>query len=249
MTSMTGSAEGAAATRPENLALFFQEVLTAIVRLRVNRQPVSDAESFRHHIREALKTAAQQARDRGGYSMDDVRFATFAMVAFLDESILNSRNPLFADWPRKPLQEELFGTHVAGEVFFQNLQKVLGGNDSAALADVLEVQYLCMLLGYAGRFTGGSRGDRESPMSAAREKIRRIRGPMRELSPAWSLPPEAEPRTKDPWLRRLAWMTAALVLLTLLLFGGYKLSLGSGVSRMHIAAAGRHNQAPAQWYI
>ena len=41
-----------AQTRTENLALHFQEVLTAIVRLRANRQAVSDAESFRHHIRE-----------------------------------------------------------------------------------------------------------------------------------------------------------------------------------------------------
>ena len=48
------------------------------------------------------------------------------MVAFLDESILNLRNPVFADWPRKPLQEELFGHHMAGEIFFQNLQPLAG---------------------------------------------------------------------------------------------------------------------------
>ena len=35
-----------AQTRTENLALHFQEVLTAIVRLRANRQAVSDAESL-----------------------------------------------------------------------------------------------------------------------------------------------------------------------------------------------------------
>jgi type VI protein secretion system component VasF len=56
-----------APSRPENLALIFQELFTAIVRLRSNRQAVSDAESFRHHIREAVKTAAQEARNRAGY--------------------------------------------------------------------------------------------------------------------------------------------------------------------------------------
>ena len=115
----------AAARRNENLALMLQEVLTAIVRLRSNRQAVSDANSFRIHMREALKSADQEARKRN-YSADAIQLAIFAVVAFLDESILNSRNPLFADWPRKPLQEELFGTHMAGEVFFQNLQKLLG---------------------------------------------------------------------------------------------------------------------------
>ena len=45
----------AAAPRAENLALIFQELFTAIVRLRSNRQQVSDSESFRDHIREAVK--------------------------------------------------------------------------------------------------------------------------------------------------------------------------------------------------
>src|SRR5260370_12796570 len=112
----------AVARRTENLALMLQEVLTAIVRLRSNRQAVSDANSFRIHMREALKLADQEARKRG-YNSDAIQLAVFAVVAFLDESILNSRNPLFADWPRKPLQEELFGTHMAGAGVFLYLPK------------------------------------------------------------------------------------------------------------------------------
>src|SRR5450755_1678005 len=94
--------------RPENLALIFQEVFTAIERLRSNRQGVTDSQSFRHHTREALKAAASQAMV-AAYPSEDVKLATFATVAFLDESILNSQNPIFTDWLRKPLQEELFG--------------------------------------------------------------------------------------------------------------------------------------------
>src|SRR5882672_9483784 len=110
--------------RPENLALVYQEAMTAIVRLRAKGQGVTDANAFRHHTREALKAATNQAL-AAGYNADDARLATFAAVAFLDESVLNSQNPIFADWLRKPLQEELFGTHLAGEVFFQNLQQLL----------------------------------------------------------------------------------------------------------------------------
>src|SRR4026208_2383700 len=148
----------ASVRRAENLALILQEVMTAIVRLRSNRQAVNDANSFRAHMREALKTADNEAR-RYGYSGDDIQLAIFATVAFLDESILNSRNPLFADWPRKPLQEELFGTHMAGEVFFQHLQKLLSRIDSHEAADVLEVYYLCVLLGFGGRYSMGNKGD------------------------------------------------------------------------------------------
>src|SRR5690349_1717416 len=95
--------------RAENLSLVFQEVLTAIVRLRSKRQELSDAESFRFQIREALKSAIQQAKNQAGYSAEDIRMATLALVGFLDESVLNSGDPIFAAWPRKPLQEELFG--------------------------------------------------------------------------------------------------------------------------------------------
>src|ERR1035438_9900961 len=143
--------------RPENLALIFQDVLTAIVRLRANRQGVTDADAFRHHTRQAIKTAASQALS-AGYTADDTRHATFAAVAFLDESVLNSQNPIFAEWLRKPLQAELFGTHTAGEEFFVALQQLLGRADSNDLADLIEIHYLCLLLGFSGRHRGDKRG-------------------------------------------------------------------------------------------
>jgi type VI secretion system protein ImpK len=220
----------AVARRSENLALVLQEVLTAIVRLRANRQAVSDAGSFRIHMREALKAADQEAR-RLGYSGDTMQLAIFAVVAFLDESILNSRNSLFADWPRKPMQEELFGTHVAGEVFFQNLQKLLGQTDSPEVADVLEVYYLCVLLGFGGRYSGGNKGDLRTILDAVADKIYRVRGRSVELSPAWMLPKEASRRIGgDPWVRNLVIAAIACAGLAFVLFVFFWLSLGSGVT-------------------
>jgi type VI secretion system protein ImpK len=220
----------AVSRRTENLALILQEVLTAIVRLRSNRQAVSDANSFRIHMREALKSADQEARKRG-YSGDAIQLAIFAVVAFLDESILNSRNPLFADWPRKPLQEELFGTHMAGEVYFQNLQKLLGQPDSQELVDLLEVYHLCVLLGFGGRYSMGNKGDLRAIMDAVADKIRRVRGRSPDLSPMWRLPQEAA-RTVggDPWARNLAIAAIGCLALLVVLFVIFKLSLGSGVS-------------------
>ena len=229
------------AVRPaENLALTLQEVLTAIVRLRSNRQAVSDANSFRIHMREALKAADQEARKRG-YNADTIQLAIFAVVVFLDESILNSRNPLFADWPRKPLQEELFGTHMAGEVFFQNLQKLLGQTDSPDLADLLEVYYLCVLLGFGGRYSMGNKGDLRAIIDAVGEKIRRTRGYAADLSPAWMLPKEAgRSSAGDPWIRNLAIAAIACLALVIVLFAIFKFSLGSGVSDLRaLAVQGR----------
>ena len=197
--------------RPESLALIFQEVLTAIERLRGNRQGVTDAEAFRHHTREALKTAANQGF-AAGYNADDVRFATFAAVAFLDESILNSQNPIFGDWLRKPLQEELFGTHIAGETFFQNLQQLLGRSDSPDLADVLEVHHLCMLLGLLrplqrgqpGRIGPGDQcdGGKNPPHSRSVRSAFRQSGRRRLRSETVDRPVGAKTRHRGRGLRR-----------------------------------------------
>uniref|UniRef100_Q02CH9 Type IV / VI secretion system DotU domain-containing protein n=1 Tax=Solibacter usitatus (strain Ellin6076) TaxID=234267 RepID=Q02CH9_SOLUE len=217
--------------RPENLALLFQDVLTAIVRLRSNRQGVIDPAAFRHQIREALKSAASRALS-AGYTADDARHATFATVAFLDESVLNSGNPIFSEWLRKPLQAELFGTHTAGEEFFVSLQQLLGRADSADLADLIEIHYLCLLLGFGGRYSAGNRGELAQIMNLTGEKIRRIRGRFGALSPSWQPSNETVASQSDPWVKRWGIVAAVCALVTVLLFAGYMFGLSSVVSQL-----------------
>jgi type VI secretion system protein ImpK len=212
----------------ENLALIFQEVLTAIVRLRSDRQPVSNPNAFRHFILEALKGAARQA-SVAGYNPGDIKSATFAAVAFLDESILNRRKPAFEDWLKKPLQEELFGTHVAGDVFFDNISQLLCRPDSPALADLLEVYYLCILLGFSGRHSANYVELKQLKESVF-ERINRIRPLSDALAPA-SKPPTEEPKSRrDPWLFFLKIACIASAALMLLLFAGYKITLHSAAA-------------------
>ena len=213
--------------KQETLALFYQEVLTAIVRLRATRQGVADANAFRQQTGAAIASASSQAL-AAGYSADDVKRATFAVVAFLDESVLNSGNAIFADWLRKPLQEELFGTHIAGELFYQNLQQLLSRGDSAQLADLLEVHLLCMLLGFGGRYGGGNRGELMQAIRATSEKIWRIRGRQTQISPAWNIPNDPAPTLRDPWVRRLGLAAAICAALMIALFVVYKLVLNGG---------------------
>jgi type VI secretion system protein ImpK len=140
--------------RVNSLALCFQEVLTAILRVRFRRQQVQDSESFRAQMRASLQSAMQDARAMG-YSSDTVQMGVFATVAYVDESVLNLQSPVFADWARRPLQEELFGGHLAGEAFFRNLQKLLNEQDAAEVADALELHCQCLQLGYRGRYALG----------------------------------------------------------------------------------------------
>jgi type VI secretion system protein ImpK len=219
-----------------NLALGFQEIFTAVVRLRYNRQAVMDAETFRAQMRQALRVAEQEARGRGS-TAEDVKQVIFAVVAFLDESVLTSRNPVFVNWPRLPLQAELFGHQLAGEIFFQELQKALNRSDSQETADLLEVYCLCMLLGFKGRYAAG--GDLRSIMAATQEKIRRIRGPLGALSPRGAIPADTVRTVQSDRvsriLGRVALITAAVVALLFILF---KFVLVSGASSLSALAAG-----------
>ena len=220
-----------------HLALTLQETLTAIVRLRADRQVAADSESFRAHAKQVLSAAEQDAR-RAGYPGDDVRLALYAVVAFLDESVLNSRQPMFADWPRKPLQDELFGGgHVGGEVFFRNLDRLLAQQDSPQVADVLEVHLLCLLLGFHGRYSAQDSGELQMLMSRVTEKMNRIRGGFGELSPSWAPPPgDIAVSGRDPWARRLAMAAAAALAMAAILFAIYSISLRSRASDVATAA-------------
>ncbi len=225
-----------ATKRTTNLASIFQELLTATVRLRANRQVVSDAASFRANIREGLKLADQQSRAQG-YSGEDFRAAVFAVVALLDESVLNSQNPAFADWPRQPLQEELFGGHVAGEIFFQNIQRMLTQPDSNDLADVLEIYDLCLLLGYGGRYSFGGKGELRAIREAVAAKIQRIRGYNPLIAPGWAITSGAIVHAQaDPWLKRLTYAAIACCVLMIVLFVAFKVSLSGGVTELRSIA-------------
>ena len=222
--------------RRENLALAFQELLTVGERLRSHRQQVTDANAFREQIWEATKIAQAEALKRG-YGGDDIELALFAVIAYLDESILVIHAPVFSDWARMPLQQQRYGHDIAGEVFFQNLQKILTRSETHDLADLLEIYYLCLLLGFAGRYSVGGRGELAAIMQATADKIRRIRRSSAELSPYWMLPNEPVPAGgTDPLVKGLLIATAACLALTVVLFVIFELSLGSGISTMKAIA-------------
>ena len=225
--------------RTENLALAFQELITVGERLRCNRQSVADAATFRAQIWAGVKAASDMARNRG-YSQEDSELAIFAVIAFVDESILNLRHPIFADWPRQPLQAERYGHHVAGEIFFQNLQKLLQRPDSAQLADLLEVYYLCLLMGYAGRYTLGGRGELRGILQQTGERLQRIRQTSAILSPDAQPPGDAVRQVSgDRVARILLFVAIACAVMMLGLFIAFHVMLGRGVDNLQKMPGGQ----------
>jgi type VI secretion system protein ImpK len=213
--------------KTNNLAMAFQEVFTVILRTRFFVQRVENADSFRATLRQMISAAVKDASTMG-YSDEASKMAIYAMIGFLDESVLNSKDPTFADWARRPLQEEMFGGHVAGELFFRNVTDLLNRPESPEVADVLELHALCLLLGYRGRFAFGDASEIHSILQRIRDKITRIRGAYALFRPAETPAAPPAPR-RDPWVRRLAITTILLAVLTLLAYFGYFMILGQSM--------------------
>lgn len=76
--------------------------------------------------------------------------AKYAMSAFVDEKVMGSAWQHKLTWMGKPLQLEYFGDNLAGEGFFQKLAKLRQSGDRNA--DVLEIFYLCLQLGFEGMY-------------------------------------------------------------------------------------------------
>jgi len=218
--------------RRENLALVYQEILTVVTRLRANRQAVMDAEAFRSSMKAALAAAEAEATQKG-YTLEDARLASFAVVAFLDESVVNANDPNFADWPRRPLLDELFGEQTSDEIFFQCIDRLLARSDSPQDADLLEVFALCILLGYRGRHGKSGQEGVRPVVTAIADKVQRIRGP-RRLGPDWASQQDAVLQPPhDPWVRALILGMLGALFLAVLFFVGFKIALLSGPFELH----------------
>ncbi len=143
-----GGSRGSGAPPPRaRLVDLAAEWLGTVVALkRVTLLP--DAAALRARALELKAKLESGARD-GGFSAADVEAAVFALVAFLDETVLNSAGPARDVWVSKPLQLELFGQNVAGEEFFDRLDRMRRERDTRI--EALEVYYCCLAFGFGGK--------------------------------------------------------------------------------------------------
>jgi len=217
--------------RKTNLAFSFQELLTATVRLRFNRQSAPKPDIFRAHMREAYRLSTQEA-EASGYQFEYVNMAGHAVIAFLDETVALSQNTAFSGWWISPLTKELFANAPADE-FFRDLENLLATRDSPEVGDTIEVLYLCLLLGYRGGLKDGSEelSDFLDKISAKMLHIRGVRG---SLIPDWGVPPEPIEPLPVGAARRVGIAAIAVsIVISIIAFVAGKLSLLAGVANIH----------------
>jgi len=145
--------------KKKTLADISSECLMLILQLRATND-YGDPSTLKSKAVEMFDGFEQNSRSLG-IDNEKIRQAKFALVAFLDETIISSNWLRKDEWLSEPLQIKLFDTFNAGEEFFTNLHNLR--QRASSNKDVLEVYYLCLTLGFKGMY------QLQSP-----EKLRRI---------------------------------------------------------------------------
>lgn len=106
----------------------------------------------------------------------------YALIALMDETVLSVPGASRDYWISRPLQLDYFGDNLAGQEFFNKLQNLLLQPESKK--DVLEVYYLCLSLGFEGKYKISNSDERLAIMDDLGRKLRRTRiRASSELSP------------------------------------------------------------------
>jgi type VI secretion system protein ImpK len=108
-----------------------------------------------------------------GIGKDAVDEAVYAIVALIDETVLSVPGECRDYWFGRPLQLDLFGDNIAGEGFYINLQKLLAAAEKKK--DVLEIYYLCLSLGFEGKFKIMNPEERTVLLDETGRKLRRTK--------------------------------------------------------------------------
>lgn len=132
------------------------------------------------------------------HSERQVRDVKFALAAFVDETVLTANFPLKDEWEKHPLQLEYFGEHLAGVKFFEKLDELIKHIQTEA--DVVEVYYVCMLLGFKGKYKVYMEEQLKDVVRSTADQLRSV-GRLQEgdLSPHWRVLDRQEP-PRDPGL-------------------------------------------------
>jgi type VI secretion system protein ImpK len=132
-------------------------------------------------------TGLERKAKRAGISTQDIHAGKYAFCAAVDEVILSSpAGPVRDQWELRPLQLFLFGDQLAGDRFFTQLEDLRA--QGAVRLPALEVYYLCLLMGFQGRFR--LEGAEKLGYLTARlgDELIYLKGKSTGFAPHWSAP-------------------------------------------------------------
>lgn len=192
-----------------------------------------DPEGLREGLTRQVRDFETCARAKG-LADPVVLPARYVLCSLIDESVLDTPWGSQSVWANRGLLIGFHNEAWGGEKFFTALERLLAY--PAGNLELLELIYLCLALGFEGRYRvrEGGRDQLERVRAQLFQTIRAQRGePERELSPHW---PGVRER-RDPLIHRLPlWVFAALAgLLLLALFAYFTLVLNRASDPVYLS--------------
>jgi len=123
-------------------------LLQLLVRLRSMRQP-PHPQRLRERIAGELRAFERRARE-AGIKMELLRPAHYALCASMDDVVLNTPWGASGGWGAQPLVTMFHEAARDTDQFFEHLRQFR--KDPAKFLPVLELMYLCLSLGFMGRY-------------------------------------------------------------------------------------------------
>jgi type VI secretion system protein ImpK len=179
-------------TNKNDLVSFAAPIFDLILRLKAGI--VAPSNDLRPKIAAQLEDFEKRA-ERYRFSSKIVQVAKFALAAFVDETVLTNNFHLKEEWEKYPLQLEYFRENQAGERFFEKLEAMLRAIEQTQ--DAVEIYYICMLLGFKGRYGVYEKEKLLSIMQQTANALVKV-GKIKptELSPHWLANDQPEPPKK-----------------------------------------------------
>ena len=202
-------------TADKRLSEIFATCFTLILQLRAANE-FGDPDVLRSRVKDMLDNAEREAL-RTGVSPENIQMAKFAVVAFIDETIISSNWSQKDRWVSKPLQLELYNQYDAGETFYTRLETLR--EQPKSNAEAMEVYYLCMTLGFKGKYQLHEQERLREIIEGTYEDLQRVPGMKpKELSPHGKPRGQVATEVKS---KMPAWvLAAAAALIGLLIYMG-----------------------------
>jgi type VI secretion system protein ImpK len=175
-----------------DLITFAGPIFDLILRLKAGIVPPSN--DLRPKVAAMLADFDKRA-ERYRINQKIIQVSKFALAAFVDETVLMNNFPMRDQWEKNALQLELFGEQLAGNKFFEKLQAMLGQIE--VTKDAVEIYYMCMLLGFKGRYAVYEQDKLLAIMQqSANALVKAGKIASVELSPHWLVNDQPEPPKK-----------------------------------------------------
>jgi len=147
------------------------DLFLIVIRMRES-EDLGDPASLRKLIMYYLDLFKRNCRT-AGIAEDAVNESLYAIVALIDETVLSVGGACRDYWFGRPLQLDFFGDNIAGEEFYNRLQKLQTMAEKKK--DVLEVYYLCLSLGFEGKYKILDPQERSTLLDETGRKLRRAK--------------------------------------------------------------------------